>query len=87
MLREIPPGQHRAAMLHGVAQAFLARTGQAWEDLEARYRQDRLAQVRAGLGDEQFDRTYAKGITLSPDEAFRLALGPTDPQSFAPPFR
>ena len=67
--------------LHGVAHVFLARTGQAWEDLEARYRQDSLAQVGARLGDEQFNRTYAKGMTLIPDEAFRLALG------FCPPPR
>ncbi len=75
---------YRAATLHGVAQVFLARTGQAWEDLEARYRQDSLAQVRAGLGDERFNRAYAKGMTLSPDEAFRLALGPSAPPSSAP---
>jgi tetratricopeptide (TPR) repeat protein len=66
---------HRAATLHAVAQAFLDPTGEVWQDLEARYRQDSLAQVRAGLGDEQFNRAYAKGMTLSHDEAFRLALG------------
>ena len=49
---------HRAAVLHGVAQAFLDRTGLAWEALEARYRQGqtrpdthppRPRTVRAGL--------------------------------------
>ncbi len=75
---------YRAATLHGVAQAFLARTGQPWEVLEARYRQDSLAQVRTGLGDEQFNRAYAKGMALSPDVAFRLALGPSAPQPSAP---
>jgi predicted ATPase/class 3 adenylate cyclase len=70
---------HRAALLHGVAQALLDRTGEVWQDLEARYRQDSLAQVRAGLGDEQFNRAYAKGMTLSLDEAFRLAHGPPAP--------
>jgi hypothetical protein len=63
---------HRAAVLHGVAQAFLDRTGEPWQDLEVRYRQDSLAEVRAHLGDEQADRAYAKGMTLGPDEAFRL---------------
>ena len=35
---------HRAAALHGVAQAFLDRAGEPWEELEARYRQDSLDQ-------------------------------------------
>ena len=55
----------RAAMLHGVAQAVLDRSGGPWQDLEGRYRQDSLAAVRAHLGGEQFDRAYAKGMTLS----------------------
>jgi predicted ATPase/class 3 adenylate cyclase len=63
----------RAATLHGVAQAFLDRTGEPWQDLEARYRDQSLAQVRAHLGDEQFDRAYAQGRTLSVDEAFQCA--------------
>ena len=46
---------HRAAMLHGVAQAFLGRSGQPWEELEARYRRDSLDQVRAHVGQEQLD--------------------------------
>jgi tetratricopeptide (TPR) repeat protein len=44
---------HRAAVLHGVAQAFLDPTGQPWEDLEACYRRDSLDQARAHLGQEQ----------------------------------
>ena len=51
---------HRAAVLHGVAQAFLDRTGQPWEELEARYRRDSLDQVRAHLGQEQLERAYAQ---------------------------
>jgi hypothetical protein len=41
---------HRAAMLHGVAQALLDRTGLPWEELEACYRRDSLDRVRAHLG-------------------------------------
>jgi Tfp pilus assembly protein PilF len=63
----------RAAMLHSVAQAFLGRTGQPWEDLEARYRQDSLDQVRAHLGHEQLEMAHAKGTALSFDEALDLA--------------
>ena len=66
---------HRAATLHGVAQAFIDRSGEPWQDLEARYRQDSLGQVRAHLGDERFDQAYAKGLALGLDEALDLALG------------
>jgi predicted ATPase/Tfp pilus assembly protein PilF len=65
----------RAAILHGVAQAFLDPTGQPWEELEARYRQDSLAQVRARLGQEQFEPAYASGMALNPDQALDLASG------------
>ena len=70
---------HRAAVLHGAAQAFLDRIGLPWEELEARYRQDSLGQVRAHLGEQQFDRAYARGTALSPDEALDLASGKTLP--------
>jgi predicted ATPase/class 3 adenylate cyclase len=63
----------RAATLHGVAQAFLDRTGEPWQGLEARYRNQSLADVRAHLGDEQFDRACAQGMTLRLDEAIRCA--------------
>jgi predicted ATPase/class 3 adenylate cyclase len=64
---------HRAAMLHGVAQAFLDPTGQPWEGLEARYRRDNLDQVRGRLGQEHFERAHATGMALSPDQALDLA--------------
>ena len=70
---------HRAAMLHGVAQAFLGRSGQPWEELEARYRRDSLDQVRAHLGQEQLDRAYATGMALSPDQARDPASGKAPP--------
>ena len=50
---------HRAAVLHGIAQAFLDRTGQPWQEPEARYRQDSLDLVRGLLGHEQFERVPA----------------------------
>jgi tetratricopeptide (TPR) repeat protein len=72
----------RSALLHGVAQAFLDRSGEPWQDVEARYRQHNLAQVRSHLGDELFDRAYAKGMALSVEEALRMALG--EPASHEP---
>ena len=72
-------GWHRAAVLHGIAQAFLDRTGQPWHEPEARYRQDSLDQVRGHLGHEQFERAYASGMTLRSAEAFDLAAGKNHP--------
>jgi predicted ATPase/class 3 adenylate cyclase len=69
----------RAATLHGVAQAFVDRMGSPWQELEARYRQDSLAQARARLGDEQLARAYAQGMALSLDQALDLALRRSGP--------
>ena len=64
----------RAATLHGVAQAFVDRMGSPWQEFDARYRQNSLAQARASLGDEQLERAYAHGMVLSLDQALDLAL-------------
>jgi predicted ATPase/class 3 adenylate cyclase len=64
----------RAAALHGVAQAFLDRTGHAWQEPDARNRRDSLDQARAYLGDEQLERAYAQGRALSLEKALDLAL-------------
>ncbi len=64
----------RAAMLHGAAQALLDQTGAPWDPSD-RYRQEGLDQARGALGDEQFQRAYARGMTLSFDQAIDLALG------------
>jgi len=66
---------HRAATLHGVAQAFLDRSGQRWQELETRHRRDSLDHVRARLGQEQLDRAHATAMALSSDEAPDLASG------------
>jgi predicted ATPase/class 3 adenylate cyclase len=65
----------RAAMLHGVAQAFLDRTGLPWEELEARYRRDSLEQVRAHLGQDQLEQAHAASMALSFGEVLDLASG------------
>jgi hypothetical protein len=68
---------HRAAMLHGAAQALLDPTGQPWQDLEARYRRESLGQLRAHLGQEQLERALAQGMALSFDQTLDLAWGRT----------
>jgi hypothetical protein len=69
----------RAAALHGVAQAFQDRTGNPWQELAARDRRDSLDEARAHLGDEQLQRAYAHGMTLSLENALDLALLQADP--------
>ena len=64
----------RAAVLHGAAQAFHDRTGNPWQEFDARYRRDSLDQARAHLGDEQLERAYAQGMALSLEKALDLAL-------------
>jgi predicted ATPase/class 3 adenylate cyclase len=66
-------GWSRAGVLHGVAQAALDRIGEPWQEPEARYRRESLAQVRAHLGQEQSDQDYARGMALSSDEMLDLA--------------
>jgi hypothetical protein len=66
---------YRACQLHGAAQAFLDRTGESWQQPEARYREASLGQLRTRLGDQQFDRAYAEGTALTFEAALRLALG------------
>ena len=69
----------RAAALHGVAQAFLDRTGNPWQEFDARDRRESLDQARAHLGDEQLERAYAQGMALSPEKALDLARPKADP--------
>ena len=67
-------GWHRAAVLHGATQALLDRTGAPW-DPSTRDRQESLHQAGAALGDDQFQQAYARGMTLSFDQAIDPALG------------
>ena len=69
----------RAAALHGVAQAFQDRTGNPWQEVDARDRRDSLDQARAHLGDEQLERAYAQGMALSLEKALDLALPKAGP--------
>jgi hypothetical protein len=70
---------HRAAVLHGAAQALIDQTGLQPEGLDDRYRQESLVQARAALGDEQAQRAYACGMALGLDQVIDLALGRVPP--------
>jgi hypothetical protein len=65
---------HRAAVLHGAAQALFGQTGVPWDTFDARYRQESLDHARAALGDEQFQRAYARGMALGSDQIISLAF-------------
>jgi len=69
----------RGAVLHGVAQAFRDETGAQWEEPGLRYRQASLDEVRARLGDDEFERAFAQGRRLSIEESLDWALGTLRP--------
>jgi predicted ATPase/class 3 adenylate cyclase len=66
---------HRAAALHGAAQALLDQIGSRMAAFDARRRQESLDQITAALGDEQLKHAYNQGTALSLDHAIDLALG------------
>jgi predicted ATPase/class 3 adenylate cyclase/DNA-binding XRE family transcriptional regulator len=69
----------RAATLHAAAQALIDQIAEPWQVLEERYRRDSLHKIRTSFGEEQFARAYAKGMTLSLEQALGLALGTARP--------
>jgi predicted ATPase/class 3 adenylate cyclase len=66
----------RACVLHGIAQAAINRTGEPWQEPEASYRRESLAQVRGHLGEDQSERDYARGMALSSEEILDLVSRP-----------
>ncbi len=66
---------HRAAAMHGAAQALVDQTGFVWDPDEAELRQESLDRIAAALGYEQLKHAYAQGTALSLDQAIALALG------------
>jgi tetratricopeptide (TPR) repeat protein len=65
---------HRAATLHGVAEAMRDRTGLPWEPFDARYRQRSLDEISAAMSRGQLEQAYSAGMALSYDAAIDLAL-------------
>ena len=66
---------HWATLLHGVAQAFMDQSGGVWQESEAHDREISINELRARLGDAEFERAYAEGKRLSIEEGFNIALG------------
>jgi tetratricopeptide (TPR) repeat protein len=67
---------HRAAVLHGFADAFLGSSGEPWQNPEDVFRQESLDKVRAHLGDADFEAEYGRGTRLDLRPAIDLALNP-----------
>jgi predicted ATPase/class 3 adenylate cyclase/Tfp pilus assembly protein PilF len=70
---------HRAATLHGAAQALVDQTGFVWDPDGAELRHESLDQIAAALGDEQLKQAYSHGTALTFDHAIDLALGKSSP--------
>jgi tetratricopeptide (TPR) repeat protein len=70
---------HRAAILHGAAQALHDQQGSGWEGTETRMRAESLEQIAAAIGDEQLSQAYDQGAALSTGYTINLALGKSSP--------
>jgi hypothetical protein len=64
----------RAAVLHGFADAFLGSSGEPWQDPEDVFGQQSRDEVRAHLGDADFEVEYGRGTRLDLRSAVDLAL-------------
>ena len=78
-------GWRRAAELHGAGEAFQERARRVWEEPDNSYRQASIEAARAALGEDEFERLYARGKALDFDAAVDLALGPVSGQPLPEP--
>ncbi len=69
----------RAAVRHGVAQAFLDRIGERWQEPEEGYRSASIGQIREQFGEDAFELGYGEGRALGFDDAIDAALGRARP--------
>jgi predicted ATPase/class 3 adenylate cyclase len=65
---------HRAAVLHGAADAVLEQIGEAYEQIGADFRTHDHGRLREVMGEADFEIAYATGRSLAPSEAMALAL-------------
>ena len=70
---------HRAASLHGVAQALIDQVGSPWWEPEVRYRQASLDIIGEHLTGPELELALADGRSLSFDQMVDLALGRSRP--------
>jgi tetratricopeptide (TPR) repeat protein len=70
---------HRAANLHGAAQALVDQIGFVWDPGGAELRHESLEHIAVALGDEQLKQAYTQGTALTFDQAIDLALGTSSP--------
>ena len=67
----------RAAILLGTSESMRDRVGFSWQRLEAGKRAACIETLVDRLGTAEFDRLFAEGRALPPDDAFAMALDPT----------
>lgn len=75
---------HRAAALHGAAQALLDQTGICWDPFDTSLRQGSLGQIAAALGADQLHQAHAYGMTLSLNQVIDLSVETTSPAHLPP---
>ena len=51
----------RASLLHGLAQAFMDQAGEVWEESQANHREISINEVRACLGEAEFEHVLCRG--------------------------
>jgi predicted ATPase/class 3 adenylate cyclase len=67
----------RSGVLHGVARALFDATGEPCQTPEETYRRNSVAEVRARVGEDEFERFFAQGRALSFEESVNLAFDTT----------
>ena len=75
---------HRAAVLHGSAQALMDEVGQVLFEPEARYLQVSRAEVLAHLGEEEYEHAYSEGKRSNSAKGAQPSFGTVSLESLQP---
>jgi tetratricopeptide (TPR) repeat protein len=73
-LNEIEERYERAVQLLAAAHTLRARIGAPLDQVNQKYSEDALTRLRARLGDVAFELAWAKGATMTTEQAIALAL-------------
>ena len=75
---------HRAAVLHGSAQALMDEVGEVLFEPEARYLKVSRAEVLAHFGEEEYDHAYSEGKRSNSATGAQLSFGTVSLESLQP---
>ena len=74
-LNEIEERYEQAVQLLAAAETLRARIGAPLDQVNQKYSEDALTRLRARLGDVVYELAWAKGATMTAEQAIALALG------------